>query len=182
MVAKRIGRKEVYKGKIFDVVQDQIEFEDGSIAEWELVVHNGASAIVPITQNEEVILVKQYRNAKDDYVLEIPAGKLEKGEDPFVCATRELEEETGYKANTITKICSMYTAVGFSDECLHLYMAEDLKLGKQNLDEDEFIEIVTFPLDKVVKMIFAGDICDSKTIVGILAAHNLLNERKVKNS
>ena len=182
MAAKRIGRKEVYKGKIFTIVQDQIQFEDGSIAEWDLVVHNGASAIVPITENEEVILVKQYRNAKDGYVLEIPAGKLEKGEDPFLCATRELEEEIGYKANTITKICSMYTAVGFSDERLHLYLAESLKPGRQNLDEDEYIEIVTFPLDEAVKMIFTGDICDSKTIVGLLAVQNLLKERRIKEN
>ncbi|MDA3732579.1 NUDIX hydrolase [Niameybacter massiliensis] len=178
MGAKRIGRKEVYKGKIFTIVQDEILFDDGSVAQWDLVVHNGASAVVPITENKEVILVKQYRNAKDGYVLEIPAGKLEKGEDPLECAKRELEEEIGFKAGRMTKICSMFTAVGFSDERLHLYMAEQLQVGKQNLDEDEYIEVVTYPITKAVEMIFKGEICDSKTIAGLLAVENLLRYSK----
>lgn len=176
MGTKRIDRKEVYKGKIFTVVEDTIEFENGQVAQWDLVVHNGASAIVPLTSNNEVMLVRQYRNAENGDVLEIPAGKLEKGEDPLECATRELEEEIGMKAGNIQKVCAMYTAVGFSDECLHLYIATNLVKGKQNLDEDEFIEIVTYPLEEAVKMIFTGEIKDSKTIVGILAAKELISK------
>ena len=101
MSAKRIGREEIYKGKIFTVVQDEIEFEDGNRAKWDLVMHNGACAIVPLTKDLEVILVKQYRNAENGDVLEIPAGKLEKGEEPLTCAKRELEEEIGYRANSL---------------------------------------------------------------------------------
>lgn len=178
MGARRIGRKEVYKGKIFTIVQDEIQFDDGSVAQWDLVVHNGASAVVPVTANKQVILVKQYRNAKDGYVLEIPAGKLEEDEDPLVCAKRELEEEIGFKAGKITKICSMFTAVGFSDERLHLYMAEELQPGKQNFDEDEYIEVVAYPIDEAVEMIFSGEICDSKTIAGLLAVESLLRNSK----
>lgn len=174
MSAKRIDRKEIYKGKIFTVAEDTIEFENGKIAKWDLVLHSGAAAIVPITEDGEVILVRQYRNAEDGEVLEIPAGKLEKGEDPFECAKRELEEEVGYKSDNIQKICSMYSAVGFSDEKLYLYMAKDLVVGEQKLDEDEYIEVEKYPIRKAVKMIFTGEIKDSKTIVGLLAVNEIL--------
>lgn len=176
MSAKRIGRQEVYKGKIFTVVQDEIEFEDGNRAQWDLVMHNGACAIVPLTEQLEVILVKQYRNAENGDVLEIPAGKLEKGEDPLACAHRELEEEIGYKAQSMEKLCAMYTAVGFSDEKLHLYLATQLTMSKQHLDEDEYIELVTYPIEEAIKMIFTGEIKDSKTIVGLLAVKEFLRK------
>lgn len=176
MQTKRIDRKEVYKGKIFTVTEDTIQFEDGKIAKWDLVVHNGASAIVPLTEDNKVILVKQYRNAEDGEVLEIPAGKLEKGEDPLVCAARELEEEIGYKSSNIEKICAMYTAVGFSDEKLHLYLATDLIQSEQNLDEDEYIQIVKYPIAEAVQMIFKGEIKDSKTIVGLLSVNEMLRK------
>jgi ADP-ribose pyrophosphatase len=169
MEPQRIERKEVYKGKIFSVVEDTIIFENGKTTKWDLVLHNGASAIVPITDRGEIIFVRQYRNAEDGTVLEIPAGKLEKGEDPLVCAKRELEEETGYQADTLIPICSMYTAIGFSNEKLHLFMATGLKKGKQHLDEDEYIDVVTYPIEKAVELVFDGTIKDSKTIVGILA-------------
>ena len=174
MGTKRIDRKEVYKGKIFTVVEDTIAFENGTTAKWDLVMHNGASAIVPIAEDGKIIFVKQYRNAENGPVLEIPGGKLEKGANPLLCARRELEEEIGYTSQSIEKICSMYTAVGFSDEKLHLYMATQLKEGKQNLDEDEFVEIVSYSIEDAIKMIFDGTIQDSKTIVGILAVQNKL--------
>ena len=176
MYARRINREEVYKGKIFTVVQDEIEFENGKKAKWDLVMHNGACAIVPLTDQQEVILVRQYRNAEDGDVLEIPAGKLEKGEEPLTCAKRELEEEIGYRAGAIEKICAMYTAVGFSDEKLHLYIATELVKSKQSLDEDEYIELVTYPLEEAIKMIFTGEIKDSKTIVGLLAVKEFLRK------
>lgn len=176
METKRIGRKEVYKGKIFTVVEDTIQFEDGKTAQWDLVMHNGAAAIVPLTEAGEVILVKQYRNAEDGSVLEIPAGKLEKGEDPLECAKRELEEEIGYRSDHIQEVCKMYTAVGFSDEKLHLYVATNLQEGKQNLDEDEYIQIEKYPLQTAVQMIFTGEIKDSKTIVGLLAVNEMLRK------
>lgn len=176
MQTQRIDRQEMYKGKIFTVVEDTIQFENGTTAKWDLVLHNGAAAIVPITEDGQVILVKQYRNAENGNVLEIPAGKLEKGEDPYECAKRELEEEIGYKSDNVQKVCAMYTAVGFSDEKLHLYVAKDLVMGKQNLDEDEYIQIEKYPLQEAIKMIFAGEIKDSKTIVGLLSVNEMLRK------
>jgi ADP-ribose pyrophosphatase len=172
---KLINREIVYKGKIFDVAEDTIEIEEGRVTKWDLVLHNGATAIVPITEDNEVILVRQYRNASNTEVLEIPAGKLEKNEDPYKCAIRELEEETGYQAGHVEKICSMFSAVGFSDEKLHLFLATNLKKGKQHLDEDEYITLERYSLTDAVKMIFNGEIQDSKTIVGIFTAMHFLN-------
>ncbi|MGL4739108.1 MAG: NUDIX hydrolase [Cellulosilyticaceae bacterium] len=180
MKTKLVKRREIYKGKIFSVAEDTIEFEDGHQTQWELVLHNGASAVVPLTDKGEVILVKQYRNAEDGMVLEIPAGKLEVGEDPLICARRELEEEIGYQAKQMKKICAMYSAVGFSNEKLHLYQATDLIKTAQCLDEDEFIEIVYYPLDEVVKMIEAGEIQDGKTIVAVLSVY--IEQMKAKFS
>ena len=176
MKTRVIDRKEIYKGKIFDVVEDTIEFEDGSIAKWDLVMHPGACAIVPITNNNEIVLVRQYRNAEDGEVLEIPAGKLEKGEDPYACAVRELEEETGYRSEVLEKVCTTYSAIGFSDEKLHIYKATNLVKGKQNLDSDEYIKIEKYPIDRAVEMIFEGIIKDSKSIVGILAVKSMLSK------
>lgn len=169
MKTKLLERKEVYKGKVFSVAEDTILFEDGSIGKWDLVLHNGATAIVPLTEKNEVILVKQYRNAEDGEVLEIPAGKLETGEDPLVCARRELEEEIGYQAKNFEKICAMYPAIGFSNEKLHLYKATGLIPGRQKLDEDEFIQVYKYPIEEVVEMIYSGKIEDGKTIVGVLS-------------
>lgn len=174
MSGKRIDRKEVYKGKIFTVVEDTIAFENGTVAKWDLVLHNGACAIVPITKDGKVVLVSQYRNAEDGHVLEIPAGKIEKGEDPLICAKRELEEEIGMKAGKVAKICEMYAAVGFSDEKLHLYLATDLEEGVQHLDADEFVDILLYDLHEAVQMIYTGEIKDSKTIVGLLAVQDFL--------
>ncbi len=176
MKTRVIDRKAIYKGKIFDVVEDTIEFEDGSITKWDLVVHPGACAIVPITDDNEVILVRQYRNAEDGEVLEIPAGKLEKGEDPENCAIRELEEETGYKAKVFEKICTTYSAIGFSNEKLHIYKATKLIKGIQKLDHDEYIKIEKYPVDRAVEMIFEGIIKDSKSIIGILAVKHMLEK------
>lgn len=173
---KLIHREIVYKGKIFDVAEDTIEIEKGRVTKWDLVLHNGATAIVPMTEENEIILVRQYRNANNTEVLEIPAGKLEKGEDPYHCAIRELEEETGYKAGHMEKICEMFSAIGFSNEKLHLFLAKNLKKGKQHLDEDEYITLEKYPISEAVKMIFSGEIQDSKTIVGILSVYHFLNK------
>ncbi len=173
---KLIKREIVYKGKIFDVAEDTIEIEKGRMTKWDLVLHNGATAIVPITKEENIVLVRQYRNASNKEVLEIPAGKLEKGEDPLGCARRELEEETGFEAGHIEKICSMFSAIGFSNEKLHLFIATDLKRGQQSLDEDEMITLEEYSIDQAVEMVFNGTIEDSKTIVGILSACHFLKK------
>lgn len=171
-----IRREIVYKGKVFDVAEDTIQVKGNTITKWDLVLHNGATAIVPITEEGEVILVRQYRNASNTEVLEIPAGKLEKGEDPLSCARRELQEETGYCAGRIEKLCAMFSAIGFSDQKLHLFIATELTPGQQNLDDDEMITIEKYPLNRAREMIFEGKIEDSKTIIGILSACYVLNK------
>lgn len=162
----------VYKGKIIDVFHDEVILERNVPVIREVVNHKGASAILPIDNDGKLILVRQYRHPALEKVLELPAGVLEKGEDPKVCASRELEEETGYKSDNITFLTKMYTAIGFSNEMLYIYLAENLEVGKQNFDTDEFMTIEKYTLDEAVNMIYTGDIKDSKTIVGILMYKN----------
>lgn len=165
--AKRINREKIFKGKIFTVAEDTIEFPNGTQTKWDVLLHEGAAAIVPIDNDGKIILVAQYRCVKDGLILEIPAGKLEKDEDPALCAARELEEETGYKPKQVTKIGSIYSAVGFSDEVVEIFVAKGLEPGKMNLDEDEYVVVKKFTLQEVIDMIISGEIKDSKTISAI---------------
>ncbi len=170
---KTVNSEIVYKGKIIDVTKDIITLPDGREASREVVLHSGAAAIVPVLDNGDIVFVRQYRHPAIELVLEIPAGTFEKSEEPFICAKRELEEETGYYSDNITFAFKMFSAIGFCDEVLHIYIAKDLKQSKQNLDPDEFITIETYPLQKAIDMIFSGEIKDSKTIAGILAYREL---------
>ncbi|MBR1421008.1 MAG: NUDIX hydrolase [Selenomonadaceae bacterium] len=138
-----------------------------AVREW--IKHPGASAVVPILPNGDVILVRQFRYPIGKVTLEVPAGKLDKpGEDPILCAERELSEETGYVAKKIWKLTTIATSFGFSDEWIHLYAAKDLTKGQQHPDEDEFINVVKMPLDDAVALIHEGKIYDSKSVVSIL--------------
>ena len=130
-----------FEGHICSVKIDEIVLPNGKTAKREIVVRGNAAAVVPVDNDGKIILIRQYRHATGKEVLEIPAGMLEDNEDPELCAVRELEEETAYKAGKITKICSMYASIGFCTEILYLYIAEDLSEGKLNLDPEEFIEI-----------------------------------------
>jgi len=174
---KTVKSETVYEGKIIDVVNDVIELQDGRHAIREVVKHIGAAAIIPVDKDGNIIFVKQYRHPALDYVLEIPAGTLEVGEDPFICAKRELEEETGYKSEDISFVFKFYSAIGFCTEVLHIYLAENLREGKMNLDEDEFIELERYSLDEAVNMIFSGGIIDSKTIAAVLAYKEIISKR-----
>lgn len=171
---KRIDRKEVFKGKIFTVAEDTIEFPNGSKAKWDVLLHDGASAIVPIDNDGKIVLVQQYRCVEDGMIWEIPAGKLEKGEDPAICAARELEEETGYKPTKVQKVGSIYTAVGFSDEVVEIFVANGLEKGVRNLDEDEYVNVKKFTLKEVIDMIISGEIKDSKTISAIFTVKEMV--------
>lgn len=163
-----VSHNVVYKGKIIDVFHDEVILERNVPVIREVVDHKGASAILPIDKDGLLLLVRQYRHPALEKVLEIPAGVLEKDEDPKVCAARELEEETGFKSNNIIFLTKMYTAIGFSNEMLYIYVAKDLELGSQNFDTDEFMTIEKYTLDEAVNMIYSGEIKDSKTIVAIL--------------
>lgn len=177
---KRISRKKVFKGKVFTVAEDTIQFPNGTQTKWDVLLHDGAAAVVPIDNEGNIILVEQYRCVKDGQVLEIPAGKLDPGEDPQVCAARELEEETGYKAKTLVLVGSIYSAVGFSDEEVYIYVANGLEKGKLNLDEDEYVTIKKHTMEQVVKKILNGEIKDSKTVAAILTVKEMMLQGKIK--
>jgi ADP-ribose pyrophosphatase len=169
-----------YTGTIINVDLLTVELPNGQIATRDIVRHKGASAVIPVTADNEIILVRQYRKPNEMVSIEIPAGKLDDGEDPCDCAVRELEEETGYKANHIEKLFSMHSTPGFSDEILHIYIARDLIPGDANPDEDEFISSFSVSMDEAVAMIKRGQITDGKTISAILAAKVFFSRKNEK--
>ena len=154
-----------YQGKFLSVKEDTIILPDGKTASREVVQRGAATAILPIDKQGNVILVRQYRHAVGQMLLEVPAGLLEAGENPADCAKRELEEETGYKTNALEFVCQMYPTPGFCMEQLYLYFAEELEEGKQNFDEDEFIEVEKYTIKQALTMIEDGKIKDAKTIL-----------------
>ncbi|MBQ2968051.1 MAG: NUDIX hydrolase [Clostridia bacterium] len=163
-----------YKGKVLTLRVDRVELPNGDNACREVVEHNGAVGVVPITEDGEIILVRQFRAASRKVMLEIPAGKLEKGEDPLACGLRELEEETGFKAGNIEKLITYYSSPAILEEVLHLYIATDLIPGKVHLDEDEFLECIKIPVDEMKQKIINGEIQDAKTVIGVLLASEIL--------
>ncbi|WP_323700952.1 NUDIX hydrolase [Staphylococcus pseudintermedius] len=162
---KTISKESIYKGKIIEVEKHKVSLPNNETAYREVVKHNGAVAICALTPDQQVILVKQYRKALEQELLEIPAGKLEPGEDRESAAMRELEEETGYKAKKLTLIGEVYGTPGFSNEKISVYFADNLVEGKVNLDEDEFLEKVLYSLDDVKKAVEARTIEDAKTFI-----------------
>ncbi|WMZ55993.1 NUDIX hydrolase [Staphylococcus pseudintermedius] len=162
---KTISKESIYKGEIIEVEKHKVSLPNNETAYREVVKHNGAVAICALTPDQQVILVKQYRKALEQELLEIPAGKLEPGEDRESAAMRELEEETGYKAKKLTLIGEVYGTPGFSNEKISVYFADNLVEGKVNLDEDEFVEKVLYSLDDVKKAVEARTIEDAKTFI-----------------
>ncbi len=172
---KRNRLTPIFRGKIIQLSQEEITLPNGRETCFEIIRHPGATAIVPLKENGDVILIRQYRYAVDDYLLEIPAGTLHSGEDPMVCAARELEEEIGYTASRWEKLLPIFTAPGFCDEKIHLYLAQGLRETKQRLDQDEIIERVEMPLAEAVAKILDGTICDAKSIAGLSRVYLKLN-------
>lgn len=157
-----------YKGKVFDHQVDEIQYNSGNIGIREIAVHPGGAVVIPIKDDGKIILVKQFRYPLQKTLIELPAGKLDKNEDPLTCAVRELEEETGYKANEFTKLGAIYTAPGYCTEILHIYKAVGLIPGNHNREEGEQgMELLELSLDEIKKMILSGEINDAKTIAGI---------------
>ena len=170
---ERIDRELVAKGHIFNYYHDTMKIPNGNIAKWDFIGHNGAAAIIPITEDNKICLVRQFRNALDRETLEIPAGGLLNSNEPTLnAAIRELEEETGYKSNHVEFLISIRTAVAFCNEKIDIYVARDLIQSKQNLDEDEFIEIEKYSVTEILEMIYSGKIEDSKTISAIFAYYH----------
>jgi ADP-ribose pyrophosphatase len=166
---KLLSSKHLYQGKIFDVRIDTIR-ENEIEYDREVVVHRGSAVIVPVFDDGTVALVRQYRHAAGKYLLEVPAGSLDEGEDPKTGALRELEEEIGYRAAKIEKIAEFFVSPGFLTEKMFVYLATELTETSQNLEEDELIEIEQLTLDQALGKIRSGEIEDAKTIVGLTFA------------
>ena len=173
---KRIKRELIHSGAILDIYSDTMELPDGKQETWDFVSHRkGAAAVVPVRADGKVLMVRQYRPALERMTLEIPAGSRDSvTEDTKVCAARELEEETGCRSDELTLLISLRTTVAFCDEFIDVYLARDLKPGKQHLDEAESIDVEAHDIDALCDRIYAGEIQDAKTVSALLAYRNLL--------
>lgn len=166
---KTLKTEHIYSGRIIQVQVDEVELPNGKTSTRELVKHPGAVAVIAITDDNKLVMVEQYRKPLEKVIVEIPAGKLEKGEEPALCARRELEEETGYECESLELVSSFYTSPGFADEIIHVYVAKGLK-QKENaagLDEDEFVNVLEISLDEALEFIKEKRIFDAKTIFGV---------------
>ncbi len=163
--------KNIYKGKVVTLNVETVTLPNGVTVDLETIRHPGAAAVVPMKDDGTVVLIRQFRHAAGGFIYEIPAGKLNPGEDPLACASRELEEEIGYRAGSFELLTSIFTAPGFADEVIHVYKATGLTSGRQQLDRDEVLEVVPLPLIEAVAMIADGRIRDAKTIVGLQCAY-----------
>ena len=171
----RTGSEEIFNGVILHVQRDTVRLPNGNETIREVIRHIGAVCVIPVLDNGDVIMERQYRYPLDQVILEIPAGKLDaKEEDRFSAIQRELREETGYTAGKWTEIGGFYPAPAYSDEYITMYLAQDLKKGDRHLDEDEFLDVHTVPLKVLVEDVMAGKITDAKTQVCILKAARLL--------
>lgn len=171
---KTVSKKQIYSGKIINVDLLTVTLPNGKKASREIVTHPGASVVIPISDNGELYMVRQYRKPVEKELLELPAGKLDPNESPEDCAARELKEETGLEAGNIKHVISIHSTPGFSNEVLHMFAAMDLKEGKACADEDEFITSEKFKIDKLINMVLNHKITDAKTIIGILLADKIV--------
>lgn len=169
LIEKKQSSELIFDGNLLKVYKDKVELPNGNPAYREWIKHPGASAVIPVLPNGDVIFIRQYRYPVRQVVLEVPAGKLDiAGEDPLECAKRELKEETGYTAEKYTKLTTIATTVGFSDEYIHIYAAEELTAGEQCPDSDEFLNVVKLPLTTAVEYVRQGKIFDAKSIAAIM--------------
>lgn len=173
---KTVSSSEIYDGRIFKVTRDTALLENGKEALREVVHHSGGVTIIPITEKNEIIMVKQYRYPHHKALLEIPAGKLEKGESHYDAGKRELLEETGCTCSEYEYLGEVLPTPAYVTEVIYMYMAKGLTFSKQNLDSDEFLDVVKIPIEKAAQMVMNGEITDSKTQIGVLKAYYLQNK------
>ncbi|WP_312092400.1 NUDIX hydrolase [Niallia sp.] len=166
---KTLKTEHIYSGRIIQVQVDEVELPNGKTSTRELVKHPGAVAVIAITDDNKLVMVEQFRKPLEKVIVEIPAGKLEKGEEPALCARRELEEETGYDCESLELVSSFYTSPGFADEIIHVYVAKGLtkKEDAAGLDEDEFVNVLEITLEEALQLIKEQRIFDAKTIFGV---------------
>ncbi len=179
LVEKQISSTKLYSGKLLHVWKDEVELPDGSQSVREYIKHPGAVVMIPVLPDGNIMLVKQYRYPMGMTQIELPAGKLDPGETHLETAERELEEEIGYKAGKLTELTEIHPCIGYSDEKMWIYLAEDLIQTSTNTDHDEFIELVPLSLEQAIEMVWTGQITDVKTIIGILWGKKLLLDEPV---
>lgn len=170
MIEKTIDSKVIYNGKFINLKVDTVKLPNGKESGREVVYHPGAAVVIAVTEKKEILLIRQFRYPVSEVLWELPAGKLEKNEDPLECAKRELAEETGFGAKEWQYLSRFYTAPGFSNELLHLFLASDLYTDKREADSEEFIELHKISYPKALSLISSGEINDAKTIIGIMLA------------
>lgn len=181
LIEKKLSGEDIYCGRIIKLQLDTVELPNGKEAKREIVRHNGAVCIIPLTDENEVILERQYRYAQGQVILEIPAGKLDSAdEDPLSAAKRELREETGAVAGKMTYLGLYIGSPALLDEKIYMYLAEDLTFGECERDDDEFLSVEKIPLDKMVEKILAGEVPDGKTQAAVLRAYLMKNKRTEK--
>ena len=173
---KQINAEYLYKGKIINLRVDNALLPNGKTATREVVEHGGDVAVLPLTENNEILMVEQFRYPYMETVLEIPAGKRDKAEEPLRCGIRELKEETGATAESFKSLGELYPSPGYCGEIIHMFLATGLTYGDTNPDEDEFLNVKKVPLEKAVQMVMCGEIKDAKTIAAILKTKNLLDK------
>jgi len=166
-----ISSRRIYEGRVVNLRVDRVRLPSGRETEREIVEHGGAVGVVAVDEHHDVLLVRQHRSALGRALLEIPAGTLGEGESVRACALRELQEETGYSADRAEELYAFYSSPGFSNERIWLFLATGLKAGPQDPETDEIIEVVKLPLTRAVEMVEAGEICDGKSILGLLAVY-----------
>ncbi|NGX37274.1 MAG: ADP-ribose pyrophosphatase [Chlamydiae bacterium] len=170
-----VHSKEIYQGKIFTLRRDTLQFDALPPHDWDIILHPGAVALIPVNEKGNLLLIQQWRRAIGKIIYELPAGTLDKEEPPLECAQRELQEETGYKANTLIPLQGFYSAPGFCTEYIHLFIAKDLTESSLPGDIHEAIDVVEVSLEKALTLIDNNEIQDAKTICGILRYHRYLN-------
>lgn len=175
---RTIDTREIYSGRIIHVKEDTVRLPNGKTEGRELVLHNGGVAVIAVDKDNNVLMVRQYRKPYEEVVLEIPAGKLEKGENPDSAGLRELREETGYTAHKYQFIGKCYPSPGYLNEIISLYLAGDLEFVGQELDPGEFVEVEKIPLATLCEMVMNNEISDAKTQIAILKAYKILCKEK----
>lgn len=170
MEFKRLNRELIHKGRIIELYKDTMQIPNGNIVEWDFVKHKGAAAVIPVTKDGHILMVRQYRGPLERYTLEIPAGGLNGEEEPMIdCAYRELEEETGFRTEKLEHLITINTTVAFCNEKIGIFVAKELLSSRQNLDEDEFLNVERYTIEELTDMIFGGEITDAKTVAALLA-------------
>ena len=176
---KTLKRKEIFNGKIITVHVDDVELSDGSVSFREVVEHSGGVCVAAITDENELLMVRQFRYPFSRELIEVPAGKLDKGEEPMSAGIRELEEECGVMAEKIISLGTIYPTVAYCSEIIYMYAAKGLKNTAQHLDEGEFLGVEKVKIEDAVQMVMEGKICDAKTVAAVLKVSKLIAEGKL---